>query len=433
MQPVTACLCALLISLATSAQAPAAQQISKVLPNGLRLTASPRTGISLVAIDIWVRAGSGMEREDEAGCAHFLEHMLFKGTARRKPGEIDAAIEDLGATLNAGTLRDGAHVYTTVASKHLETALEVLADTLRNPALDAAEMERERPVILDELARSRGDWKRRTTNLLFGALFPKHGYGRPILGDTASITALKRETLAAFHHRLYKPSNVTVAIAGDVTPQRAEELVTRMFGDWAGGDGPTEPLPSKVVEKPTAVVDKMPEAGLLLGWGWRGPAGTDREAVTTMDVIWQAVSDPRNGIIASKLSEKGVKAEVWGEWAPLRAGGMASLVVRCTGRDRKTVEAVVDTEIQHLRETGLTALEVSYLQRALLGSLLVDHELLAGIAYDIGFHTVLDGPEHSAQLGEMLRSVTPVLARDTARLYLKMESAARVALTGAAP
>ena len=109
----------------------------RVLPNGLRLIVREQHGAKLIALDAWVRAGSDREGPTESGAAHFLEHLLFKGTPTRKPGEIDAAIEDLGATLSAGTVRDGAHFYTTVASPYAETAIDVIGDALQHASLNA--------------------------------------------------------------------------------------------------------------------------------------------------------------------------------------------------------------------------------------------------------------------------------------------------------
>src|SRR5205085_4459088 len=109
--------------------------------NGLKLIIREQHGAQLVAIDIWVRAGSGREAPGEAGAAHFLEHLLFKGTPTRGRGEIDAAFEDIGSSLNAGTTRDGAHFYATIATPHLARALETLSDAIRNSNLSPAEME----------------------------------------------------------------------------------------------------------------------------------------------------------------------------------------------------------------------------------------------------------------------------------------------------
>src|SRR5579871_6410840 len=127
------------------------------LPNGLRVVTRERHSTSLVAIDLWVRAGSREEAPNEIGSAHFLEHTLFKGTTTRGPGDVDIAIENLGGTLDAATGPDYAHFYTTIISTHLEEGLSILADVVRNATLPDAEVARERGVILDELAEHEAD------------------------------------------------------------------------------------------------------------------------------------------------------------------------------------------------------------------------------------------------------------------------------------
>ena len=116
----------------------------EVLANGIRVLTRERHTSTLVAIDLWVRAGARDEEKGEAGAAHFLEHTLFKGTTTRKAGEADIAIENIGATLNAATGPDYAHYYTTVSREHIAEALTVLADVVRNATLPDAEVELER-------------------------------------------------------------------------------------------------------------------------------------------------------------------------------------------------------------------------------------------------------------------------------------------------
>ncbi|HLV80105.1 MAG TPA: pitrilysin family protein, partial [Chthonomonadaceae bacterium] len=141
------------------------------LPNGLRVLVRERHSRPLVAVDVWVRAGAREESAGEEGCAHCLEHTLFKGTTTRGPGETDAAIESLGGTLDASTLPDAVHFTTTVASSHLGEALRILADVLCNATLPDAEFERERGVILDELARHDSDPSARLVDLLYASAF----------------------------------------------------------------------------------------------------------------------------------------------------------------------------------------------------------------------------------------------------------------------
>src|SRR5205809_5537736 len=107
---------------------PLGGSVYSVLPNGMTLICREQRESPLVAIDLWIRAGSAYERPDEHGAAHFLEHMLFKGTASRGPGEIDAAFEDIGSILNAGTSRESVHLFATVSSSYLNQSLETMAD-----------------------------------------------------------------------------------------------------------------------------------------------------------------------------------------------------------------------------------------------------------------------------------------------------------------
>lgn len=209
-----------------------ADPYQRTLPNGVSVVVREQRSAPLVAIDVWVRAGSAAEGPGEAGAAHLLEHMLFKGTAARGPGAIDFAIESLGGVLNAGTARDAAHVYTTVPAAALREALEVIADMVRHPALDAAEMERERAVVLDELARDRNVTRRIATDLAVAGACWGLPDAPPPAGTPESIAHLSREALAAFHQRNYRPSNCLVFVVGDVDAEAAANLVEKEFGDW---------------------------------------------------------------------------------------------------------------------------------------------------------------------------------------------------------
>src|SRR5258708_5928401 len=205
---------------------------STTLKNGLKLIVREQHGAPLVAIDLWIRAGSGQEGPKESGASHFIEHLIFKGTPSRKPGEIDAAFEDMGATLNAGTTRDAAHFFATAPSQYLDKALEVLSDAVQHAAFDPSEMERERTVILDELARGRNDWRKEIADTLRGALYPGLPYGRSILGEPDSIKSLTRDQVSAFFKRHYYPNNAALVLAGDVTSAAAAQAGEKAFGVW---------------------------------------------------------------------------------------------------------------------------------------------------------------------------------------------------------
>src|SRR5580658_7639225 len=206
-------LCAIGVSAALRGQCDAAP-VSVLLPNGMHLVVSERHTSPIVAIDFWVRAGSADELNGENGCAHFLEHTLFKGTTTHGMGAADYDIENLGGVLNAATGADYAHFYTELPAAHLSEATAVIADIVRHATFPDAEVERERAVILDELAKHQSDQFARIQDRLYRIEFPGKPYEHSPGGEPDSIRVRARDTLAAFFHRLYIPSRCTLAFAG---------------------------------------------------------------------------------------------------------------------------------------------------------------------------------------------------------------------------
>lgn len=205
---------------------------TRTLPNGLRAVLVHVPGASLGAVDIWVQAGSGLERPEERGAAHLLEHMIFRGTPGRSPGVLDQQMELCGGMANAGTTRDFAHFYATVQPPHVPQAIELLADALRNASLDPTALERERGVILDELARGEQLRERAIRDAAYAAAFAGHPYAESIVGRRETIRALPSRAVQGFHARCYRPERSVVVVAGAFPVARTMEAIDRAFGDW---------------------------------------------------------------------------------------------------------------------------------------------------------------------------------------------------------
>jgi zinc protease len=168
---------------------------SATLGNGLKVVVLEDRSIDLVAVDVWVRAGTINETEENNGVSHFIEHLLFKRTAKRGPGEVDKQIESLGATLDAITSRDWAHYRTVVARRYLPTAVEILADVMMRPEFDPHDIERERRVILDEIARRDSDQLQVALNSLYEAAFKEHPYRFTEEGTPDNVKKLSRQQI----------------------------------------------------------------------------------------------------------------------------------------------------------------------------------------------------------------------------------------------
>ena len=207
-----------------------------VLPNGIRVITAAMPTVRSASVSLYVGAGSRYERDEEAGLSHFLEHLLFKGTKKRPSAkEISEAIDGVGGVLNGGTDRELTIYYVKVARPHLDLALDLLTDLVRHPLLDPSEFEKERQVVLEELAMV-ADSPQQLTDLLMDALlWPDQPLGRDVAGTPESVSALTQEMVAEYLQRQYVANNVVIALAGDIDHQQMVDAISAALGDWKPG------------------------------------------------------------------------------------------------------------------------------------------------------------------------------------------------------
>lgn len=380
----------------------------RILPNGLRVLIREHHAAPLVAIDLWIRAGSAEETTEEHGAAHFLEHLIFKGTPTRKPGEIDTAFEDLGATLAAGTTRDAAHFYSTVSSAYVADALPVLADAVMHPLLDAGEMERERGVILDELARSSNEARKDVLDRLFEALFPNSPYASPILGTPQAISRLMRPAVLGFYRRWYHPNNATLVLSGDITSGAAEELAARCFGAW---ERQTVPAPPAVATNPEARAGayKAAAAHGLTGIGIACPPATDVKAAAALEIFARAAQ----ARLASREHPRSAPSATV-TFIPLRE---ASLLAADAPLEQDRAPEILWKALTECVDT-LTAEDIETARSELLGEYLYQTETEAGMAAMLGRFDAMGDYKLLTQYVDQMRSLSPNEVRAAARRIL---------------
>ena len=199
-------------TLTNSIQGPKLQHWS--LENGTNCVIAPMPDAPLTCLDLWFRAGSFTEAPGEEGLAHFLEHMVFKGSACHEAGEFDRKIEALSGSSNAATGFDDVHFHVLVPSKVVAPALDLLLDLVLKPALLPAEYSLEREVVLEEIAQHNDQPDEKVFQKLLSTCWSNHAYGRPILGFEKSLKNSNPSTMKSFHKRLYRASNCCLSIAG---------------------------------------------------------------------------------------------------------------------------------------------------------------------------------------------------------------------------
>jgi predicted Zn-dependent peptidase len=214
-----------------------------VLDSGVRVVTERMESVRSVALGLWIGTGSAAEDEPEAGLSHLIEHMLFRGTARYQSLEIDQLFDAMGAELNAGTGKETTSVYSRVLDRHVQRALDVMADMVWRPAFDGSELENEREIVLEEIAMYEDDPQDKVFDVLGEAVFGSHPLGRAIIGRAEVVGSADPEALRAFHAARYVPTNVVVAAAGSLDHDSLVELVARSGIERADGRAPALPEP----------------------------------------------------------------------------------------------------------------------------------------------------------------------------------------------
>ena len=394
------------------------------LANGMQVLVAPSDAADLVTLDVWVGAGTRRETAANNGAAHFMEHLIFKGTPTRKPGEIDAAIEDLGGSLNAATSYDWAHFYGTVASADAPAALAILADALQNAQMRQADIDAERPVILSEMARSDNSATGRVGRTFNALEFPDHPYGRPLLGTSEHISTLPRTTILDFYHTYYTPGNATLVLAGKITPEAGLALAQKDFGAWPSRAVPSDktlpPVPQVGVREQNLV------AGTAHGYlqiGFRAPSVQDKPDAWVMDVLMTLLGQGGNNRLEADLlrHQKLVRA-ISTNYLTQRDPGSMSISAEFDPGSYGAVRAGILGEIIALRDVPVSEAELNAAKHTLLASYLFDTQTNSGRANALGFYSRIDSYKYDTDYVSHFESVTPAQVQAVARKYFDLSA-----------
>src|SRR5262245_41357850 len=188
------------------------------------------THVRSVSIGVWLTRGSRHESADRSGIAHFVEHMLFKGTDRRSAEDIAQAIDSIGGQLDAFTAKEYASYYIKVLDEHLPLALDVLSDIVLNPAFSVEDIEREKKVVVEEIKMVEDTPDDLVHEIFTQGFWEDHPLGRPILGTRETVESLNQGSLREYFRGAYTPRNLIVSAVGNLEHERVRDLVVEKFG-----------------------------------------------------------------------------------------------------------------------------------------------------------------------------------------------------------
>jgi predicted Zn-dependent peptidase len=261
------------------------------LDNGLTIVAE-QMPIEAVNLNVWINAGSAKESNEINGMAHFLEHMVFKGTSNLKVGEFEQLIEERGAITNAATSQDYTHYYITTAPKDFAELAPLQLDVVLNPSLEDEAFEREKLVVLEEIRRSEDSPRRRTFYRSMETCFETLPYRRPVLGPASVIKNLRSPQMRDFHGAWYQPQSMTAAVVGNLPVEELIEIVTQSFDRHYNRSQQyaKNTIPSVTPEQPfTEIVrheytdETLQQARLVMVW--RVPGMEDLSETYALDIL----------------------------------------------------------------------------------------------------------------------------------------------------
>ena len=197
--------------------------VRDVLDNGLRLLTETMTQVRSVSIGVWLTRGSRHETADRGGIAHFVEHMLFKGTTSRSAEDIAQAIDSIGGQLDAFTAKEYASYYIKVLDEHLPLAIDILSDIVRNPAFTAEDIEREKKVVVEEIKMVEDTPDDLVHELFTQGFWENHALGRPILGTRDTVESFDVDLLRSYFVNTYTPRNLIVSAVGNIQHARVRQ------------------------------------------------------------------------------------------------------------------------------------------------------------------------------------------------------------------
>lgn len=355
------------------------------LSNGATAVYLPLADSPLVCLDFWCRAGSVFEGPGESGMAHFLEHMVFKGSERLGPGEFDLRIEAMGGSSNAATGFDDVHYHVLIPPEAAADALDLLLDLVLHPRLDHDAFAMERQVVLEELAQSEDQPDEIALQELLRLGCPGHAYGEPILGQRELLLAQTPEAMASFHQRLYGSNRCVLALSGAVEPAALGDRLelSALATLPAVLESSSGPLLAVQPGEHRLKVPRLESARLLMLWGL--PAAADLHGVMGADLLTTVLAEGRRSRLVERLREQlRIVESVDLDLHVMESGSFALLEAICEPDELPAVRHAIGEVWSHLQHDGLPEVEWQRAQRLVANGYRFGLEAAGGVAGLIG-------------------------------------------------
>jgi predicted Zn-dependent peptidase len=384
-----------------------------VLPSGLTVLVETLPYVRSVALGYYLRSGSAVESEEHGGASHFLEHLVFKGTARRTTADIAKIIDILGGDVDAFTGKEYTSFYAHVLDEQVDLALDLLTDIVVSPAFTDNDLEMERGVILEEIKMVEDTPDDLVHEIFVPAFWPDHPLGRPILGTEETVNRLAKEQILAHYRETFHPSNMIFCASGNIRPEQVLPFFEKAF--------PTDGLspmrrewnaPSPQQHVILREKRELEQVHLLLGSRGFPQQSEERYAAALFNTIL-------GGGMSSRLfqrirEEEGLVYTVLSYHNGYLNGGYEAIYAACMPKNVKRVVTLTLDEMRALKQEGATADELSSAKLHLKGSILLSLESTVSRMSGIARQEYYFGRQYSAD--DIIRAIDAVTLEDIQRI-----------------
>jgi predicted Zn-dependent peptidase len=386
--------------------------VRDVLDNGLRILTERMTQVRSISIGVWLTRGSRHETAEQGGIAHFVEHMLFKGTATRTAEDIAQAIDSIGGQLDAFTAKEYASYYIKVLDEHLPLALDILSDIVLNPALAPDDIEREKKVVVEEIKMVEDTPDDLVHELFTQGFWENHPLGRPILGTRETVESFDADRLRKYFVNAYTARNLVVSAVGNLEHGRVRDLVAEKFRGLIAPDEPFVEHAPTVVPKILVRNKELEQSHVCLGASSYPQNHDDRYSSYVLNTLLGGSMSSR--LFQNVREKRGLAYAVFSGLSAYRDAGSFTIYAGCAN---EAVGEVIDLVVEELRGIKQAEVPRAELQRAkdhLKGSLMLSLENTASRMSHLARQEIYFDRQFG--LDETLQGIERVTADDVLRV-----------------
>ncbi len=399
--------------------------VRDVLDNGLRVLTERMTQVRSISIGVWLTRGSRHETAEQGGIAHFVEHMLFKGTGTRTAEDIAQQIDSIGGQLDAFTAKEYASYYIKVLDEHLPLAIDILSDIVRNPAFSPDDVEREKKVVVEEIKMVEDTPDDLVHELFTQGFWENHPLGRPILGTRETVESFNATSLRKYFRSAYTARNLIVSAVGNLEHQHVLDLVAEKFGTLSAPSEEVSEDAPRVVPKILIRNKDLEQSHLCLGASSYPQNHDDRYASYVLNTLLGGSMSSR--LFQNVREKRGLAYAVFSGLSAYRDAGSFTIYAGCSN---EAVGEVVDLVVEELRGVKNAAVPPSELQRSkdhLKGSLMLSLENTASRMSHIARQEIYFDRQFG--LDETLQGIERVTPSDVQRVAMDLFQNGSIAAT----